>query len=326
MALLLTEADVRAILTLPMAMELTEESFRRLASGSGVSHPRRRLKLAEKGLMHYMAAADSQGGYVGLKIYTVSPSGVRFLVPLFSGHTGELVALIEANRLGQARTGAATGVATKFLAREDARVAAMIGSGFQAQTQLEAVALARKLDLVRVYSRDAARREAFAKDMAAKIGVRVAAVGSAEEAVRGADIVTTMTSSTKPALLGKWLERGTHVNAAGVNFAEKAEIDAETVERADLIAADSVEQSKLEAGDLIQAFAGDLKRWDEVREFSGIVAGEIPGRTNRDQITLFKSNGIAMEDVVVAGRVYELARERRMGREVPMFAESSGGG
>ena len=326
MALLLTEADVRAILTLPMAMELTEESFRRLASGSGVSHPRRRLKLAEKGLMHYMAAADSEGGYVGLKIYTVSPSGLRFLVPLFSGHTGELVALIEANRLGQARTGAATGVATKFLAREDARVAAMIGSGFQAQTQLEAVALARKLDLVRVYSRDAARREAFAKDMAAKIGVRVVAVGSAEEAVRGADIVTTMTNSTKPVLLGKWLERGTHVNAAGVNFAEKAEIDAETVERADLIAADSVEQSKMEAGDLIQAFARDLKRWDEVREFSGIVAGKIPGRTNRDQITLFKSNGIAMEDVVVAGRVYELARERRMGREVPMFAESSGGG
>jgi alanine dehydrogenase len=326
MALLLTEADVRAILTLPMAMELTEESFRRLASGSGVSHPRRRLKLAEKGLMHYMAAADSEGGYVGLKIYTVSPSGLRFLVPLFSGHTGELVALIEANRLGQARTGAATGVATKFLAREDARVAAMIGSGFQAQTQLEAVALARKLDLVRVYSRDAARREAFAKDMAAKIGVRVAAVDSAEEAVRGADIVTTMTNSTKPVLLGKWLERGTHVNAAGVNFAEKAEIDAEAVERADLIAADSVEQSKMEAGDLIQAFARDLKRWDEVREFSGIVAGKIPGRTNRDQITLFKSNGIAMEDVVVAGRVYELARERRMGREVPMFAESSGGG
>jgi alanine dehydrogenase len=319
MALLLTEADVRAILTLPMAMELSEESFRRLASGAGVSHPRRRLKLAEKGLMHYMAAADSKGGYVGLKIYTVSPSGLRFLVPLFSGHTGELLALIEANGLGQARTGAATGVATKFLARSDARIAAMIGSGFQAQTQLEAVGLARKLDLVRVYSRDAARREAFAKDMTAKIGVRVAAVESAEEAVRGADIVTTMTSSPKPVLLGKWLEGGTHINAAGVNFAEKAEIDAETVERADLIAADSVEQSKIEAGDLIQAFAGDAKRWDEVRELSSIVSGKTPGRTNRDQITLFKSNGIAIEDIVVAGRVYELARERKMGKEVPMF-------
>src|SRR5580658_6213231 len=190
MPLLLTEADVKAILTMPLALELVEESFRRLADGTAVSHPRQRLRLAEKGFLHYMAASDSTGGYLGLKIYTVSPSGVRFLVPLFSGHTGELLALIEANYLGQARTGAASGVATKSLAREDARIAAMIGSGLQAQTQLEAVALARKLDLVRVYSRDAARRETFAKGMTAKIGVRVAAVASAEEAVRGADIVT----------------------------------------------------------------------------------------------------------------------------------------
>jgi alanine dehydrogenase len=319
MSLLLTEADVKAILTMPLAMELVEESFRRLADGTGVSHPRRRLRLAEKGLMHYMAASDAQGGYVGLKIYTVSPGGVRFLVPLFSGHSGELLALIEADYLGQMRTGAASGVATRVLAREDARVAAMIGTGLQARTQLEAVALARKLEFVRAYGRDAGRREAFAKEMSAKIGVRVAAAESAEEAVRGADIVTTMTSSPKPVLLGKWLDRGAHVNAAGVNFAEKAEIDAEAVQRADVIAADSVEQSKMEAGDLIQAFGSDLKRWDEVREISGIVAGKIPGRTNRDQITLFKSNGIAIEDVVVAGRIYALARERRMGREVPMF-------
>lgn len=319
MALLLTEADVRAILTMPMAMELTEESFRRLASGAGVSHPRRRLKLAEKGLMNYMAAADSQGGYVGLKIYTVSSSGVRFLVPLFSGHTGELLALIEANFLGQARTGAASGVATKILAREDARVFAIIGTGFQAQTQLEAVAFARKLELVRCFGRDTARREQFAKDMSVKTGVRVVAAASAEEAVRGADIVTTITSSPKPVLFGKWLERGTHVNAAGVNFAEKAEIDAETVERAGLIAADSIEQSKMEAGDLIQAFAGDAKRWDSVREMCGVVSGKVPGRTSRDEITLYKSNGIAIEDIVVAGRVYELARERKMGKEVPMF-------
>jgi alanine dehydrogenase len=319
MPLMLTEADVRAILTMPLAMELVEESFRRLASGAGVSHPRRRLPLAEKGLMHYMAAADAQGGYVGLKIYTVSPSGLRFLVPLFSGHSGELLALIEANYLGQMRTGAATGVATKFLARQDARIAAIIGTGFQAQTQVEAMALARKLEMVRAYGRDTARRESFAKEMSVRIGVRVTAVSSAEEAVRGADIVTTMTSAKTPVFDGKWLELGSHVNAAGVNFAGKAEIDAETVARADVIAADSVEQSKMEAGDLIQAFGSDAKRWDDVRELAGIVSGKIPGRTNRDQITVFKSNGIAIEDIVVAGRVYELARERKMGREVPMF-------
>jgi len=319
MALLLTEADVRAILTMPLAMELVEESFRRLADGTGVSHPRRRLPLAAKGLMNYMAATDTQGGYVGLKIYTIAPGAVRFLVPLFSGHSGELLALIEANMLGQIRTGAASGVATKVLAREDSRVAGIIGTGFQARSQIEAVVLARKLELVRAYGRDPERREAFAKEMTAKAGVRVAPVSSAEEAVRGADIVITATNAQKPVLMGKWLERGAHVNAMGINHAEKAEIDSETVERADLIAADSVEQAKIEAGDLILAFGANAKRWEGVRELSAIVAGTTPGRTNRDQITLFKSGGIAIEDIVVAGRVYELARERHIGREVPMF-------
>src|ERR1700691_2207217 len=184
MPLLLTEAEVKAILTMPLALELVEESFRGLADGTAVSHSRQRLRLAEKGFLHYMAASDSAGGYVGLKIYTVSPSGARFLVPLFSGHSGELLALIEANYLGQMRTGAASGVATRVLAREDARVAAMIGTGLQARTQLEAVALARKLERVHAFSRDAEHRKMFARDMTARIGVPVTPVATAEEAVR----------------------------------------------------------------------------------------------------------------------------------------------
>jgi alanine dehydrogenase len=319
MSLLLTEADVKAILTMPLAMELVEESFRRLADGTAVSRPRQRLRLAEKGLMHYMAASDSAGGYLGLKIYTVSPSGARFLVPLFSGHSGELLALIEANYLGQMRTGAASGVATRVLARADARVAAMIGTGLQARTQLEAVALARKLEVVRAYGKNAERREIFARDMTARIGVPVTPVPTAEEAVRGADILITCTTSTTPVVDGHWLERGVHINAAGVNFANKREIDSETVRRADVIAADSVEQSKIEAGDLILAFGDELQRWNSVRELSDIISGKVAGRTSPEQITLFKSNGIAIEDIVVGGRVYELARERGMGREVPMF-------
>ena len=319
MSLLLTEADVKAILTMPLAMELVEESFRRLGDGTAVSHSRQRLRLAEKGFMHYMAASDSAGGYLGLKIYTVSPSGARFLVPLFSGHSGELLALIEANYLGQMRTGAATGVATRVLARADARTAGIVGTGLQARTQLEAVAQARKLERVHAFGRDPERRERFAKDMTARIGVPVTPVATAEEAVRGAEILITSTTSTNPVVEGRWLEPGVHINAIGSNFANKREIDGEAVRRADVIAADSVEQSKIEAGDLILAFGEGVKRWDSVRELSDIIVGKAPGRTNRDQITLFKSNGIAIEDVVVAGRVYELARERGMGREVPMF-------
>ena len=321
MPLLLTEADVQAILTMPLALELVEQSFLRLADGTAVCHPRQRLRLAGKGFMHYMAASDSAGGYVGLKIYTVSPSGVRFLVPLFSGQSGELLALIEANHLGQMRTGAASGVATRVMARADARTAGIIGTGFQARTQLEAVALARKLERVRAFGRNPERREQFAKEMTARIGTPVMPMASAEEAVRGADILITSTNATHPVVEGRWLERGVHINAIGINFADRREIDSETVNRADVIAADSVEQSKIEAGDLILAFGADAQRWKSVLELSDIVSGKIAGRTNAEQITLFKSNGIAIEDIVVGGRVYELARERGMGREVPMFQQ-----
>ena len=319
MALLLTEDDVKSLLTMPLALEAVETSFRRLADGSAVSHSRQRLRMAGKGFLHYMAAADSAGGYMGLKIYSVSPSGARFLVPLMSAQSGEMLALIEANYLGQMRTGAASGLATRVMAREDARTAGIVGTGLQARTQLEAVAHARKLEHVRAFSRDAARREKFASEMTARLGLPVIAVATAEEAVRGADILITSTTSTKPVVEGKWLAPGIHINAIGVNFAEKRELDSEVVARCDLIAADSVEQSKLEAGDLIQAFGDDASRWAAVRELAQIVSGKIPGRTNSAQITLFKSNGIAIEDVVVGGRIYELARERKIGREVPLF-------
>jgi ornithine cyclodeaminase/alanine dehydrogenase-like protein (mu-crystallin family) len=319
MALHLTEADVRNLLTMPLALEAVEDSFRRLADGSAVSHSRRRLNMIDKGFLHYMAASDATGGYIGLKIYSVSSSGARFLVPLFSAKSGELLALIEANYLGQARTGAASGVATRLMARQDARTVGIIGTGLQARTQLEAVAIVRKLERVRAFSRDVQRREQFAEEMTSRTGVPVTAVSSAEEAVRGADVLITSTTSKNPIVEGRWLERGVHINAIGVNFADKRELDADAIRRCDVIAADSREQSKVEAGDLIQVFGESDAGWNGVRELAEIVAGSVPGRTSRDQITLFKSNGIAIEDIVVAGRVYELARQRGMGKDMPMF-------
>lgn len=319
MPLLLTEADVESILTMPLALELVEASFRRLANGSAVSHSRRRLHVPGKTLLNYMAASDATGGYLGLKIYSISRGGARFVIPLFRAESGEMVALIEADYLGQMRTGAASGVATRVMAREDARTVGIIGTGSQARTQLGAVALARKLEGVRAFGRDAERREIFAKEMTKRLGVRVTPVSSAEEAVRGSDILITSTTSKTPVVEGRWLERGAHINAIGVNYAEKRELDAEAVRRSDVIAADSVEQSKVEAGDLIQGFGDDRSRWAAVRELSAMVAGQVPGRTSRDQITLFKSNGIAIEDIVVGSRIYELARERGLGREIPMW-------
>jgi len=322
MALLLTEADVRSILTMEMALELVETSFRRLGEGTAVCHPRRRLHIPGKTIVNYMAASDAAGGYLGLKIYSISRGAARFVIPLFRAETGEMVALIEADYLGQMRTGAASGVATRAMARPDARAVGIIGTGLQARTQLQAVAGAQRIETVRAFGRDAQRRERFAAEMTEKIGVRVTPVESAEEAVRGADIVISITGSKTPVVEGRWIAPGTHLNAAGSNFAEKRELDTEAVRRCDVIAADSVEQSKIESGDLIQGFAGEEWRWGNVREFSDIVTGKAPGRTSPNQVTLFKSNGIAIEDVVTAGRVYELARERGIGREVPMWQEN----
>jgi alanine dehydrogenase len=319
MPLVLTEADVRQILTMPLALELVEESFRRLADGTAVCHPRRRLRMAGKGLMNYMAASDFAGGYMGLKIYTVSPSGVRFLVPLFNAHSGEMCALIEADYLGQMRTGAASGVATRFMARTNASQVGIIGTGLQARTQLQAVALATKIEFIRVFGRDVTRREEFAKQITEQLALPAAAVSSAEEAVRESDIVITVTNAGRPVVEGRWLQPGMHLNAVGSNFAEKQELDVQAVERCDVVAADLIEQSKIESGDLIQVFRTDPSRWASVRELADIVTGKVPGRTNGNQITLFKSNGIAIEDVVVGGRVYEIARERGMGRELPMW-------
>jgi alanine dehydrogenase len=320
-ALLLTESDVRAILTMSLAIEVVEESFRRLAEGAAILHPRQRLHLPGQSFLHYMAAGDNTSGYMGMKIYTTSREGARFLVPLIRAQSGEWLALIEADYLGQMRTGAATGVATRWMAREDAGTAAIIGTGLQARTQLEAIAAVRKLERIRAFGRDPERRELFAKEMAELLGIPVLPVSSAENAVNGADIIVTSTNSVQPVLDGRWLRPGMHINAIGSNYAHKAELDAEAVLRADVIAADSIEQGKIEAGDLILAFGKDVSRWQNVRELSEIVAGKFAARTTSSQITLFKSCGAATEDIAVAGRVYELARERGIGREIPMWQQ-----
>jgi len=323
MTLLLREADVRALLTMPMALEAVEESLSQQGNGELALHPRRRLKLPDNALLHYMAAGDPVHGFMAMKLYTSVRGVVRFVVPLFRSATGEMAALIEADALGQIRTGAATGIATKYLANANARAAGIIGTGYQARTQLEAVAAVRKLERVRAFGRDTDRRAQFCREMSACIGVEAEPVDSGEKAVRGADIVITATSAMKIVLEGPWLSPGVHVNAIGANWAQKRELDNAAVARADEIVVDSIEQAKMEAGDLILAFANDAARWDAVRELGGIVAAKIPGRTAENQITLFKSNGIAAWDLSVAVRVYELAVARGLGQSIPLW-EASG--
>jgi ornithine cyclodeaminase/alanine dehydrogenase-like protein (mu-crystallin family) len=317
--LYLTESDVERLLTMQMALDAVEAAFHRQAVGQVRNNPRQRLPVPAGAMLHYMAASDAGLGYFGMKIYSSSRSGVQFMVPLYQADTGALVSLLEADHLGCVRTGAASGVATKHIARPDASRVGIIGSGHQASAQLLAVSVVRKLSGACVYSPTREHREAFAGSMEAQLPLAVRPVETAEEAVRESDIVITITSSREPVVRGAWLAPGTHINAAGVNSSRRRELDEEAVSRCDRVVVDSLEQSKQEAGDLIAAFHQRSERWEQVRTLAEVVGGEYPGRESPDEITLFKSNGVALEDVSVAALVYERALAEGVGRRLPMW-------
>jgi len=320
MTLHINESEVRQILTMPMALEAVEEISRKQAAGQVIVHPRERFELpASGGFFHYMAAMDTAAGFIAMKQYTYVKGVLRFLVPLYEISTGELLALIEADFMGQQRTGAASGVATKYLARQDARTAAILGTGGQAKTQLEAIALTRKLEAVRVYGRNPDRRNAFCAEMSKRLGISVQAVASASEAVRGADIVNAATTSAKPVLDGHDIAEGAHINAIGANHAHKRELDDVAISRAGVIFVDSIAQSQQEAGDLIIPFENHSDKWSAVHELHELVGGNVSGRTSPTQITLFKSNGIASWDLAVAQKVYTIAKQKNLGRELPLY-------
>jgi len=319
MTLLLTEKDVRELLTMPDAIAAVEEVMRRQAAGQAIVHPRHRLELPDKGFLHYMAGADVVDGIVGMKLYTSVRGALRFLVPLYRSATGELLALVEAEHLSVMRTGAASGVATRYMARKDACTLALIGSGLQARGQIAAVAAVRNLTDVRVFSRNADRRAQFANEMEDLLEIPVNPVDSAQAAVHNADIVVTATTAHKAVVEGAWIAPGAHVNAIGANFPQKRELDDAAIARASRIAVDFIEQAKTEAGDLIQAFATNPARWNSVHELSEIIAGKFAGRENENEVTLFKSSGIAIWDVAVAAKVYELAVAKGRGTKIPLW-------
>lgn len=321
MTLLLRENHVTELLDIDTAMQAVEEALRHQAEGAATNRPRYRVAMPSSQL-HVMSAGDRRLGICGLKTYTVSRKGARFLVLLYDSESGDMLAMIEADRLGQMRTGAASGIATKYLAREQADTLGVYGAGWQAESQMMAVCAARQIKTAKVYSRTREHREAFARRMTALLRCDVTAVESPEDAARGCSIVITATSARSPVLEGKWIEPGAHINAVGSNFLSKAEIDVEAIGRASIIAVDSIEQSRMESGDLLPAIERGVISWESVTELGRIVAGREPGRTSESEITLFKSNGIALEDISTAMRVYHLARERGVGENVELWKDS----
>jgi alanine dehydrogenase len=315
--LFLNEAEVTQLLTMPDAIRSVEDAFRDLGQGSATNRPRQRVR-APNGVMHVMLAGLPTRGYLGLKYYSGFRPKTRFWFHLIDANNGDLVCVMQADRLGQQRTGASSGVATKYLAREDAARVGIIGTGWQAVSQLEAVCAVRKISHIRCYSRDAAHRNRFAGEMSRQLKIEVRDVDTAQSAVREADIVITATSAREPVLLGEWLAPGTHVNAVGSNRADARELDDSAVSRAAFICVDSREQSQIESGDLIVPCERKSLSWEHVKELGEVVSGKLTGRKNRDDITLFKSNGIALEDVAVGAWVYERARAQGVGHEVEL--------
>jgi len=285
-----TESDVQELLPIREAIRLMRLAFEALAQGRAINQPRRRLILESGSVLHSMAGAV--GNYFGTKFYSSNPRyGAHFYFFLYDARTAQPLAQMEANYLGQIRTGAASGYATDLLANPQAKTLAIIGSGFQARTQLAAIHAVRPIQNVRVWSRNEEKRRKFAEECS------VTATDSAEEAVRGADIVVTATNSKDPVLESSWIGAGTLVNAMGSNVANRRELPIDLMERAGLVAVDSLEQARIEAGDLILA-----ESWKNVVELQSVKAHYDP-----KGVTIFKSIGVGVEDVAAGAFIYERA-------------------
>ena len=316
MALFLSDEEVAQLLPIDECINVLEEAFAHAGAGKVDNRPRNRIRMPG-GFFHFMVASNEGHGVFGYKAYPSFAGGAKMIVMLYDYETGALLSCMEGGRLGQIRTGAASGLATKYMAKKDSATVAVIGSGFQARTQLEAVCAVRDIKGVKVFSRKEERRTAFAERSRESLKVDVKAVESAQECVEGADVVIVITSAREPALLGEWLSPGAHVNAAGGNHWMRREVDEETVLRSEVIVVDDLDQAKIECGDLMWLEPRGSFRWDMAKELQDVVAGRVNGRPSEESITLFESMGLALEDIAAAHLVYNKAKAQGIGQELP---------
>jgi ornithine cyclodeaminase/alanine dehydrogenase len=312
----LTETDVGRLVTVKDAIATLEALFATWGQPSTSNLPRQRARLAG-GAFNLMGAAYGAKGVHGLKAYA-GVKGAQFHTLLYSSLDGKLKAMIEADLFGQMRTGAASGVATKLMANAHAHTLAVIGTGKQSRAQIAAVCAVRPITRVKVFSRTAEHREAYARSVEKELGVEVLPASSAQACVAEADVVVTITKSAAPVCRAQWLAEGVHVNVAGANSDDRREVDGETVLRAAVKATDHVEQAKVEAGEFRELVAAGKLAWSAIRELGEFITGKATGRTSPSDLTLFKSLGIALEDVAFAELVYQRALAAGVGRPIPI--------
>lgn len=301
----ITDADVERLLSVEEAVPAVEAALKQQAAGAAANMPRGHA-IAGPGLMlAHMTAALREQGVFGFKTYSIVAGEYKFFVLLYGIQTGDLLAVFEAAALGRIRTGAASGVSAKYMSREDSTDVGILGSGFQAGAQLEAICSVRPIERVRVYSRNSENRAAFAKRMSNTLGIEVHATDEPREVVESADILVTITNSPTPVFSGEWLRPGTHICAVGGANEYVTELDDATIQRADVITVDSIAQAKIECGELLMPTSRGLLLWERVSEFWQVVDGMKAGRRTENDITLFKSLGMAMWDLAAAKVVYE---------------------
>lgn len=321
MTLFLDEATVAKLVNMDDALQSTEAVFRDAGHDDVINIPRVRAPLA-KGILRITAAVWSARGYYGVKVSSSSVFGRNAgrLFLLYHEESGSAVAAVQVFQMGTLRTGAASGVATKYMAREDARVLGVIGPGRQAKTQIEAICRVRPIEEIRVFGRKREPLRQFCADMSEATKLDVRPVDGAEQAVTGADVIVTATTSSEPVVLGKWLKPGVHINAIGANYESRRELDTEVVTRAAVVATDDPEQVRYESTDLAVPVREGLFTWDKVLPLASIVAGQKPGRTSETDITIYKSLGVACEDVALALTAYERALKSGAGVKLPDLA------
>ena len=312
----LTEADVGRLVTVKDAIATLEELFATWGQPSTVNLPRQRARLPG-GAFNLMGAAYGAKAVHGLKAYA-GLKGAQFHMLLYSSLDGRLKAMIEADLFGQMRTGAASGLATRLMANPDAHALGVIGTGRQSRTQVIAVCAVRPIKRIRVFARTPEHRQAYAHSLEKELGVETLPASSAEACVADANVVITITKSAEPVCRAEWLAQGAHVNAAGANSADRREVDAETVLRAGVKATDHVEQAKVEAGEFRELVAAGKLAWSDIRELGEFVTGKAKGRTSPSELTLFKSLGIALEDVAFGELVYQRALTQGVGKPIPV--------
>ena len=315
MALFLKDEDVAQCVTMDTMLEAIESMQRQYGDGQAHNMTRRKI-IADSGMLSVMGGGLFHQGLLGVKTYTVVKGAYSFQVSLYDANTGELLLYTQANRLGQLRTGATTGVTVKHLANPEDATVGIIGTGGQAPTQLEALSKVRGIKKIKAYSRTQQRREEFARRMTDTMGVEVSAVTSNEDAVRDCDIVICIAATMDPVVEAAWLKDGSTLIGAGPTTWRAREVDEAVITRAGKLIVDSTEQAAIEAGDLCSAVDKGIIQWSKVHELRHVVSGAVTGRDSKDQVVYAKIMGTGVADVAAAKLAYDSAKAAGLGTEM----------